>query len=94
VISHNWGTVVAYEALRRLDTARPDLPDGSARNFFTAGSALAIPPVKRRPRVVGAWVNLNAHFDVVGGPLGGNPFTDARRVGLDAAFWTGRPWPV
>jgi hypothetical protein len=53
-------------------------------NLFTVGSALAIPPVKRRlrpdaidgrrPRMVKNWVNLNAHFDVVGGPLTGNPF--------------------
>jgi hypothetical protein len=84
--------VVAYEALRRMDGS-PDLPDGSVPNFFTAGSALAIPPVKRRllpaaadgarPRVARAWVNLNAHFDVVGGPLAGNPFVvDAEYLNL------------
>jgi hypothetical protein len=93
VISHSWGTVVAYEALRGMDDGGPDLPDGSVRNFFTVGSALAIPPVKRRllpsaidgsrPRVVATWVNLNAMFDIVGGPLRGNPFAvDYEYLGL------------
>jgi hypothetical protein len=84
VISHSWGTVVAYEALRRLDTGADDLPGQSVHTLFTAGAALAIGPVKRRllpeamdghrPRVVRTWVNLNAQFDIVGGPLRGNPF--------------------
>jgi metacaspase-1 len=47
VIGHSWGTVVAYEALRRLDGAGPELPDQAVHNFFTAGSALSIAPVKR-----------------------------------------------
>jgi len=82
VISHSWGTVVAYEALRRLDPVQ-GLP-GVVHTLFTAGSALSIPPVKRRllpeasdgqrPVLVRRWVNLNARFDVVGGHLRGNPF--------------------
>jgi hypothetical protein len=83
VIGHSWGTVVAYEALRGLDQAA-ELADGSIHTLFTVGSALAIPPVKRmllasaidgsRPRLVRTWVNLNAHFDIVGGHLQNNPF--------------------
>jgi hypothetical protein len=81
VISHSWGTVVAYEGLRRLDGE--DVP-GSVRTLFTVGSALSIPPVKRRllppfrdgrrPALAKRWVNLNARFDIVGGNLRGNPF--------------------
>lgn len=92
VISHSWGTVVAYEALRGMDD-RTGLPDGSVATLFTVGSALAIPPVKRRllpaavdgrrPRVVRTWVNLNAEFDIVGGHLRGNPFAvDDEYLGL------------
>jgi hypothetical protein len=82
VISHSWGTVVAYEALRLMDsdaTAR-----GSVHNLFTVGSALSIWDVKHRllaeaadghrPRVVQRWVNLNARFDVVGGAMKARPF--------------------
>jgi hypothetical protein len=82
VVSHSWGTVVAYEGLRRLD-ADADLT-GSVPTLFTVGSALSIGPVKRRllpeaidgrrPRLARRWVNLNARFDIVGGPLRGNPF--------------------
>jgi hypothetical protein len=83
VISHSWGTVVAYEALRGLDPA-PQFIGGAIATLFTVGSALSIAPVKRlllpaaidgaRPRLVQTWVNLNAHFDVVGGHLQGSPF--------------------
>jgi hypothetical protein len=82
VISHSWGTVVAYEALRGLDTA--SIADGVVANLFTVGSALSIALVKRmllplaidgaRPRLVRTWINLNAEFDIVGGHLQGNPF--------------------
>ena len=83
IISHSWGTVVAYEGLRWLDAAA-DLPDPLVHNLFTVGSALSIAPVKRsllpeaidgqRPRLVQTWVNLDARFDIVGGHLQGNPF--------------------
>ena len=74
VISHSWGTVVAYEALRRLDG---ESFQGHVRTLFTVGAALAILPVRRRvrprdgqrPRHVRQWVNLNARGDIVGGPL-------------------------
>jgi hypothetical protein len=62
----------------------PRLPKAAVRNFFTAGSALSIAPVKQllmpaaadghKPRVVHRWTNLNARYDIVGGPLKGNPF--------------------
>jgi hypothetical protein len=93
VISHSWGTVVAYEALRRMDGAGQDFPDRGVHTFFTVGSALSIPPVKRsllpeavdgrRPRLVDSWVNLDARFDIVGGSLRGNPFeVDYEYLGL------------
>jgi metacaspase-1 len=54
------------------------------RNFFTVGAALSIGPVKMRlrpanrdgarPAMVRRWLNLNAHGDVVGGPLQGRPY--------------------
>ena len=91
VISHSWGTVVAYEALRLVDSE--DVGAGAVHTFFTVGSALAIPPVKRqliteaidgaRPRRVQNWANLDAHFDIVGGPLQGVPFAvDHEYLGL------------
>ncbi len=105
VISHSWGTVVAYEALRRMDGAHPEYADGSVLNLFTVGSALAIAPVKRnllpsdidgrRPRLVRTWVNLDARFDVVGGPLSGNPFqVDAEYLNLPpvgCSMWIPNP---
>ena len=74
IISHSWGSVVAYEGLRRLDaTALP----GHVRTLFMVGSPLTIGPVRRRlrwrdgarPRYVRRWVNLDARGDVVGGAL-------------------------
>jgi hypothetical protein len=92
IISHSWGTVVAYEGLRQLD-GQPDMPAQSVSTFFTVGSALSIAPVKRRllpealdglrPRVVRRWANLDARFDIVGGPLAGDPFeVDLEFLGL------------
>jgi hypothetical protein len=82
VVSHSWGTVVAYEAFRQLADNGATQP--LVRNFFTVGAALSIGPVKmrlrqanqdgRRPANVRRWVNLNARGDVVGGPLKGRPF--------------------
>jgi len=81
VMSHSWGTVVAYEGLRELEN------EGLAAqvaNWFTIGSALSIGPVQdslrpqnrpdggRRapyPALVRNWVNLDARGDLVGGPL-------------------------
>jgi len=92
VISHSWGTVVAYEALRGYDPAA-QFADGIIPNLFTVGSALSIAAVKRmllansidgaRPRLVRNWANLNARFDIVGGHLQGNPFqVDAEYLDL------------
>jgi hypothetical protein len=74
VISHSWGTVVAYEALRTLD--RSGLP-GRVHNWFTVGAALAIsyiaqqlrPSDGQKPTLVENWVNLDARGDAVGGSL-------------------------
>jgi metacaspase-1 len=79
VISHSWGTVVAYEGLRLLDE-QAGLADHALHTLFTVGSALSIPTVRRwlRPaphvepiRIVQNWVNLDARFDIVGGSLKG-----------------------
>jgi hypothetical protein len=82
VVSHSWGTVVAYEGLRQLADGGSTQP--LVRNFFTVGAALSIVPVKmrlrsanqdgRRPAMVRHWANLNAQGDVVGGPLKDRPF--------------------
>jgi metacaspase-1 len=74
VISHSWGTVVAYEGLRALDGT--SLP-GRVLQLFTVGSALSIGQVRRRlrtadgarPDYVREWINLDASGDVVGGAL-------------------------
>jgi hypothetical protein len=81
VMSHSWGTVVAYEGLRELENAGLA---GQVANWFTIGSALSIGPVQdslrpqnrpaggRRapyPALVRNWVNLDARGDLVGGPL-------------------------
>jgi metacaspase-1 len=91
VISHSWGTVVAYEGLRELEDA--GLTSPQVRNLFTVGSALSIFLVKmrlrpanrdgRKPALVRRWVNLNAKGDPVGGPLQGRPYeVDEEFLGL------------
>jgi hypothetical protein len=82
IICHSWGTVVAYEGLREL--ADGGFTQGLVRNFITVGAALSLAPVKmrlrpanrdgRRPAMVRRWVNLNAHGDIVGGPLQNRPY--------------------
>jgi metacaspase-1 len=82
IISHSWGTVVAYEGLRELEQ-RSGLA-GRVANWFTVGSALSIAPVQQHlrpanrptgnrlapnPALVDAWINLDAQGDLVGGPL-------------------------
>jgi hypothetical protein len=82
IISHSWGTVVAYEGLRELEQ-RGGLR-GRVANWFTVGSALSIAPVQGRlrpenrpqggnlapyPVLVDTWVNLDAQGDLVGGRL-------------------------
>jgi hypothetical protein len=91
VLSHSWGTVVAYEALRELESS---FTTQLIRNFFTVGSALSLFPVKsrlrpankdgRKPRIVRRWINLDAHGDPVGGELKGKPFqVDEEHLDLD-----------
>jgi hypothetical protein len=82
IISHSWGTVVAYEGLRQLEDEGLVTPH--VNNLFTVGAALSIGPVKsrlrpnnqdgRRPAMVKHWVNVNARGDLVGGPLKDRPF--------------------
>jgi len=82
IISHSWGTVIAYEGLRELEQ-KSEL-SGRVGTWFTVGSALSIPPVQGRlrpanrptdtglapyPKGVGEWVNLDAQGDLVGGRL-------------------------
>jgi hypothetical protein len=83
VISHSWGTVVAYEGLRELE--REQGFSGRVNTWFTVGSALSLPPVQAslrpenrpsrsrkaaKPALVSSWINLDAKGDLVGGPLG------------------------
>ncbi len=82
IISHSWGTVVAYEGLCELEDQGLTAP--RVHTFFTVGAALSIPPVKqrlreanrdgRRPELVARWINLDARGDIVGGPLQGRPY--------------------
>ncbi len=77
IISHSWGTIVAYEGLRELENL--SLP-GRVTTLFTVGSALSISPVRDRlreenqdgnsPANVEHWINLDAKGDLVGGMLG------------------------
>jgi hypothetical protein len=78
IISHSWGTVVAYEGLKELETEQS--LQGEVSNFFTVGSPLSMRPVRaslrsenrdgRRPSMVNQWINLDAQGDKVGGMLG------------------------
>ncbi len=73
IVSHSWGTVVAYEGLRRLDSRQ--LP-GRVSTLVTAGSALSIGAVQsnlfgrvgdgRTPKHVETIINVDAGGDVVG----------------------------
>jgi metacaspase-1 len=49
IISHSWGTVVAYEGLRELEQ-QSAARRGKVSNFFTVGSALSLPPVRNSLR--------------------------------------------
>jgi pimeloyl-ACP methyl ester carboxylesterase len=78
VISHSWGTVVAYEGLRHLDEVSLS---GRVENLFVVGSALSLGPVQanlfgrvtngRRPTHVDRIINLDAGGDLVGGSIAG-----------------------
>ncbi len=89
IVSHSFGTVVAYEGLRRLDQVA--LP-GRVATLFVVGSALSIGVVRgnlfervqdgRRPRHVGRTINLDAGGDVVGGPIGPAIEVHEERLGI------------
>lgn len=73
VVSHSWGTVVAYESLHDLAAK---LPDKRVAVLFTLGSPLWMPPLRpflrpasAKPANVDRWVNITAHGDPVGGWL-------------------------
>jgi hypothetical protein len=104
VISHSWGTVVAYEGLRELEQRA--LP-GRVANWFKAGSALSIAPVQDRlrpenrpangrraptPALVDAWINLDAKGDLVGGPLGGRFPVNREYLELDPTTCARQFW--
>jgi hypothetical protein len=93
IISHSWGTVIAYEGLRRLESDGSPTPRGTIHNLFTVGSALSIWPVRvnlaerfsggEKPHRVTRWVNLDAQFDIVGGHIQGTSFeVDVERLNL------------
>ena len=91
LVSHSWGTVVAWEGLRRLDGAALA---GRVANLFVVGSALSLGPVKlnlrqrvgdlARPAVVDHFYNLDARGDIVGGPLDHKFGVDQEFLGLDS----------
>lgn len=90
IVSHSWGTVVAFEGLKRLDNV--SLP-GTVRNLFTVGSALSIAPVRwnlfgrvsngRKPRHVERIYNIDAGGDAVGGSISEHFEIDSEYIGLD-----------
>lgn len=91
IISHSWGTVVAYEGLCELEAIGG--LSGRVANFFTVGSALSMPPVRgalratnrdgRRPARVDRWINLDAQGDLVGGTLADMFAVDVEKLELE-----------
>lgn len=69
VVSHSWGSVVAYDTLLDLVASNPDF---KVADLFTLGSPLWL--VRRfldrrdgaRPASVGHWVNIHARGDAIG----------------------------
>ena len=90
IISHSWGTVVAYEGLRRMDRSSFS---GRVSNLFVVGSALSIGAVQsnlfdrvsggRLPRHVRRIINLDAGGDIVGGPIGDEFAVHREYLGLE-----------
>jgi hypothetical protein len=99
VISHSWGTVVAYEGLRNLDSLSLS---GRVANLFVVGSALSIGAVQsnlfgrvadgRRPSLVDRFINLDAGGDPVGGALADQFGIDAENLGLHPTGCTTIPF--
>ena len=77
LVTHSWGTVIAYEGLRALEQHGFDTPPIGC--WFTVGAALSIAPVRwsllapnkdgRKPKLVRRWINIDAQGDGVGGSL-------------------------
>ncbi len=95
VISHSWGTVVAYEGLLQLEAEA--LP-GRVATLFTVGAALSIGAVRwqlglggRRPAQAGRWANVNAAGDSIGGGIGANFPIDQEYLDLSPTGCT-RGW--
>ena len=102
IISHSWGTVIAYEGLRRKDG---QTYPGKVHTLFTVGSALSIQPVVanlrtrigggKKPNIVSNWVNLDAVGDMVGGRISGLGFSpDVERLSLPAVGCSFIPLPT
>lgn len=101
VMSHSWGTVVAYESLRQLDE---QTFAGAVSNLFTFGSALSFKMIKSqlqttnyiRPVCARRWVNLDAKRDFVGGSLRMLGYgVDEEYLNLEAvgcALLSSNPW--
>jgi pimeloyl-ACP methyl ester carboxylesterase len=91
VVSHSWGTVVAWEGLRRLDT---EPLAGRVATLFVVGSALSIGPVQsnlrtripngKSPLHVDQLFNLDARGDIVGGSIRHKFDVDQEFLGLEA----------
>ena len=74
IVAHSWGSVVAYEGLRRLDDIQGG---GIVDTLFTVGAAISMAPVQanlfdrtqdgRLPDRVSRIINLDARGDIVGG---------------------------
>jgi hypothetical protein len=99
IISHSWGTVVAYEGLRNLDSVSLG---GRIANLFVVGSALSIGAVQsnlfdrvtdgRRPSNVDRITNLDAGGDPVGGTIAAQFEVDSEHLGLQPTGCTTIPF--
>jgi hypothetical protein len=69
IVSHSWGTVVAYDTLLDLEVELPSLP---ITNLFTLGSPLWLVSgwledgSGRKPGQLRFWMNVDARGDLVG----------------------------
>ena len=99
VVSHSWGTVVAYEGLRNLDSVSLS---GRVANLFVVGSALSIGAVQSnlfgritdgvRPLHVDRVINLDAGGDPVGGTIADQFDVDAEHLNLKPTGCTTIPF--
>jgi hypothetical protein len=90
IISHSWGSVVAYEGLRRQELTKVA---GHVANLFMVGCPLSLTTVQsnlferlvdgRLPSVVNRMVNLNAGGDLIGGSIAGSFAVQHEYLGLE-----------